>query len=760
MDPWSRCSTELGVEVTVIPYGRWATPPASPRTKLRLLYRNLRGSLLLYRHLRALRPELVVTNTVTVPSAALAARLARVPHLLLAQEFGVEAHGVSFHFGRRRSLRLLGNLSVRVLAASHALARDLATVIEPAKLRVVYYAAEIEPVPERRLADGTRLSITMLGHKSAVKGQHQAIRAVALLRDRGIDVSLTLAGSGKPRYLACLAALTTELGVADRVEHVGFVDGSPFECFATCDAALSCSELEGLPRVVVEAMKCGCPVVGARSGGTEELITDGWNGYLYEPGDVADLASKIELLDERSHARALGANAARWARRGSPPSGLRTTSWPLQPSPSMPTPRPRQIRSAERGTYSTNVAGVMTRNGRGRGDSHAEVPVRLQPGDTRHRSPRVVFLGKSAMTLDDDERKRFALHRRYLDSVVVCSGRRFRLERAPGVRVVALSNRGPKIVSTPVFYTLAPLAALCAAAGRRPAAIVCQSPYEGAGALALRRAIPPRWRPRVQVEVHGDWRTATRLYGGPQRRRVSRASDRVADWAVRRADRVRVVSGWLADQARDTGYRGPIDTYIEFSDFSAFYDPPPRPLPARPQVVFAGALERAKAVDVLLRAWPAVLAHVADAHLTILGAGSERDRLRTQVERAGVATAVTMAPPVPRSELREVLDQSWCLCLPSRSEGLGRIVLEAMAAGRAVVATCVGGPTELVTDHENGRLVPPDDPRELAAAITDVIGARSCAETMGAAGRRRAEARDPLAEYEAGIERLSRWVAS
>ena len=256
----------------------------------------------------------MVTSTVTVPSAALAARLARIPHLLHAQEFGVEAHGVSFHFGRRQSLRLLGKLSARVLAVSHALERDLATVIEPAKLRVVYYAAHIENVPVRRLTAGQPLRVVMLGHKSPAKGQHQAIRAVALLRERGIDVSLLLAGGGSPRYVETLVELTRELGVTDRVEHVGFVQGDPFECFATSDAALSCSELEGLPRVVVEAMKCGCPVVGARSGGTEELIGDGWNGYLYEPGDVADLAAKIELLGDRDHTRTLGSNAAAWAR--------------------------------------------------------------------------------------------------------------------------------------------------------------------------------------------------------------------------------------------------------------------------------------------------------------------------------------------------------------------------------------------------------------------------------------------------------------
>ena len=88
-----------------------------------------------------------------------------------------------------------------------------------------------------------------------------------------------------------------------------------------------------------------------------------------------------------------------------------------------------------------------------------------------------------------------------------------------------------------------------------------------------------------------------------------------------------------------------------------------------------------------------------------------------------------------------MLDRAWCLCLPSRSEGLGRVVLEAMAAGRAVVATRAGGPEELVIDHESGRLVNPDDAHELADSLVDVIGNRTTAEEMGAEGRRLAEAR-------------------
>jgi glycosyltransferase involved in cell wall biosynthesis len=306
---------ELGIPTHVVEYGRWATPRASPRRKLRLLSLNLRAVGRLARHFRARTPDLVVTSTITVPSAAVACRLVRVPHVLYAQEFGVTQHDVHFHAGRSLSLRVLGALSAVVVAASEALARDLSEHIRPAKLRVVYYAADIGPERVRPAPDlDAPLRISMLGYKTPGKGQDQAVRALGTLRARGVDASLCLVGHGMPSYVESLVELSHELGVAEQVEIVGFVAGDRFTYFTNADVALSCSEHEGLPRVVVEAMKCGCAVVGARSGGTTELITEGWNGYVYEPNDVSGLSDRLEVLaNDRVATARLGRNAAEWA---------------------------------------------------------------------------------------------------------------------------------------------------------------------------------------------------------------------------------------------------------------------------------------------------------------------------------------------------------------------------------------------------------------------------------------------------------------
>jgi glycosyltransferase involved in cell wall biosynthesis len=154
---------------------------------------------------------------------------------------------------------------------------------------------------------------------------------------------------------------------------------------------------------------------------------------------------------------------------------------------------------------------------------------------------------------------------------------------------------------------------------------------------------------------------------------------------------------------------------------------------------FAGRLSPEKGVDVLLAAMPAVLALVPDARLLVAGDGPESRRLRRLAERLGITERTRFLGHVERATLDDVLAPAWVQAIPSRwEEPFGLVALEAMMRGTAVVASAVGGLGDSIVDGRTGHLVPPGDPAALADAVVRVLSSREEAESLGAAGRRRA----------------------
>jgi len=173
--------------------------------------------------------------------------------------------------------------------------------------------------------------------------------------------------------------------------------------------------------------------------------------------------------------------------------------------------------------------------------------------------------------------------------------------------------------------------------------------------------------------------------------------------------------------------------------------PPPSPPAAGGFALVAAGLRPEKRVDVFVEA----VARVPGLRGVVAGEGRERERLERQIATSGAAVELLGE----RGDVGELMRGATVVCLPSEAEALPISVLEAMAAGRAVVATPVGGVPGAVVDGETGELVAPGDPQALAAALVRV---RDATVSMGAAGRRRAEERFTLEQMVEGYEQALR----
>jgi glycosyltransferase involved in cell wall biosynthesis len=267
----------------------------------------------------------------------------------------------------------------------------------------------------------------------------------------------------------------------------------------------------------------------------------------------------------------------------------------------------------------------------------------------------------------------------------------------------------------------------------RPDAVAAQSAYEAAAALAA-RAVVGKKTP-VLVDVHGDWRTSTRLYGSPLRQALSPLADRVALAALRRADAARTVSPYTTELVREIGVE-PADVFPAFMDLDPFLGPV-APLPARPQALFVGVLELYKNVDGLAEAWRLAAPRVGNARLRIVGSGTRTDVVERLVRNLPEQTSWTNR--LETGEVALALDGATALVLPSRSEGMGRVVVEALCRGRPVVASRVGGIPDLVRDGVNGILVEPGDIEALADALVRILADRELAERLAAGARESVE---------------------
>ena len=347
--------------------------------------------------------------------------------------------------------------------------------------------------------------------------------------------------------------------------------------------------------------------------------------------------------------------------------------------------------------------------------------------------PRVLFVGRRRyrLPLDESLRAKFDALRERFEVRVLGSAPAGAPTRDDVFTLVPPLR--PRALDGAVFRAALPVRIARELVRFRPDAVVAQGPHEAAAAWAGRGLVGSE--ARVIAEVHGDWRTATRLYGSPARRVLSPVADALGAIGIRRADAVRAVSPYTERLVREQGVE-PVATFPAFMDLEPFLARPPEQLPVRPAALFVGVLERYKNVDGLATAWRLAAPRVPAAELRIVGAGPLEGVVQALVRDLPGQT--TWRERLSTEEVAGELDRATVLVLPSRSEGMGRIVVEALCRGRGVVATRVGGIPDLVAHEANGLLVDPEDASALADALVRALDGGELAERLATAARKSA----------------------
>ena len=234
--------------------------------------------------------------------------LAGVPHLVHVE------HNTRERYTRWRLVqtRWLAKRTDRIVGCSEGVRQVLLEMgMPPERTIAIANGIRVEPFAD---ADARAFSertpgIVMVARFSKQKDHATLLRAVALLRERGLTPPVLLAGGGKARHRAPLEALAGQLGVAEQVQFLGVHRDVPGLLMGHQICVLS-THYEGMPLALIEGMAAGCAVIGSAVPGVREVIRDGIDGRLVPEGEAGALADALQaLLENPDESAQLGKQA-------------------------------------------------------------------------------------------------------------------------------------------------------------------------------------------------------------------------------------------------------------------------------------------------------------------------------------------------------------------------------------------------------------------------------------------------------------------
>ena len=272
------------------------------------------------RIMRQYRPHIVHSRNWGAIEAVFAARLVGVP-VVIHSEHGYELDMLAGLLLRRRLLRRFAYAAADAVFTVSSDLRDYharQAGVSPVRIEVLVNGVDTErfaPRPEAKSASRAGLGLPQssfvigaVGRLVPIKGQSLLLEAAGILVQRGLDVSVVLAGDGPE--LERLRSVAVSTGLSSRVFFLGASNAIP-DFLNALDVFVLPSISEGMSNTLLEAMSSGLPVVASRVGGNVELIEDRVSGLLFGVGDVAGLAEHLSHLLANPQLRCALAGSAR-----------------------------------------------------------------------------------------------------------------------------------------------------------------------------------------------------------------------------------------------------------------------------------------------------------------------------------------------------------------------------------------------------------------------------------------------------------------
>jgi len=309
---------------------------------------------------------------------------------------------------------------------------------------------------------------------------------------------------------------------------------------------------------------------------------------------------------------------------------------------------------------------------------------------------KVLFIGVTNYNLAKDVhlKEKFEGLARSIKSYVLARGKPFR-KKVWGTEFYLLPR--------PLFWVVAPKFALLLCLIKKIDTIVVQGPLlEGLLGTALKTIL----KKELIVEIHGDWEERLPAF--------KKVLTFFAKFSLRSADKIRAVANYLVLKAKKYAPDKPyflFPTFTDLNDFLAETD-----VKFGNYILFVGRNDRVKGIKYLTEAFSLIKKDFPDFKLVLVGEGLPEGKLSL-------------------AETKNKMKNCYCLVLPSITEGLPRVIMEAMALGKPVVASRVGGIPDLIQDGHNGFLFEVGNSNELAEKLRILLNDRNLAVEMGKRGR-------------------------